>query len=88
MEKRQGLIINILLTITGLSFGFGASQLTMAKDLHVTVTNVENLRHEFEQEKDRTDKRIFSVVTLVEKMTQQNTELITLIRVQNQQNKP
>lgn len=77
-------IWSILLgVIIGTLSGVGMYQIATAGTVARHTTQIENLQSEFKQEQERTDKRIFALVEMVNKTFGQNTEFITLLREQN-----
>ena len=90
MEKAKW-VIGILLSITMFSLGFGVSQMTLASEVHVNSNRITTLErsiidlHQADlDEGHRSDTRIFEAVGLMKELVKQNTELISLIRVQYQ----
>lgn len=78
-------VIKLLMLLIGLLAGFGTSEMAIVKEVHKASADIDNLRRELTEEKTRTDVRINSVVSSINTLVSQNTELITLIRVQQQQ---
>jgi hypothetical protein len=87
--------IGLLLLFCGGSAGFGFSQMngmnSVLADVGISKTEIVNLREsdslirkELNDERARTDGRIFALAGLVEKIVDQNTEVIGLVKLQNE----
>ena len=90
-DKGRRIGFNILLALCSASIGFGASQMTLASEVHVSTAKVEANRKELDdvrialrEERASTDARIFELTGLMKEQIRNSTELITLIRVQKQ----
>lgn len=90
-EKVRAVIFNLMVLITGGALGFGSSQALLATRVaaaEVEVTNLKKVTGELKQadkdESERTDRRIANLISLQTEQVKQGTELISLIRVQNQ----
>lgn len=83
--------IGVITSAVSGSMAFGISQMAIGKDVALNRQAIVALTAQFVDERERTDKRIFKLSEMMEKITEQNIEvvrlsheLITIIKLQNQ----
>ena len=69
--------------IIGILAGVGGFQIAIAGTVSTHGTKIDVIEKQFDQEKNRTDARIFAVTEIVNRTLDQNREFITLLREQN-----
>lgn len=75
-------LVGTLIAVCGGSLGFGSSQMLVVSDVKVHSTEITQLKKEFSEERSRTDQRVNNIVSLMEKSTALNQELVGLVKVQ------
>lgn len=85
------LFLAVLIAACSGAVGYGFSQREIGIQVAVNTRVIQSLqdadnaiRKDFDAERQRTDTRIVELVGLVKEVIKMDTELITLIRVQNQ----
>ena len=72
-ERARSIAFKFMLSLTSLSVGFGLSQMTLASEVHVSTAVVTRL-----------EKRVDQITDMQSEQIKQATELIGLLKVQNQ----
>ena len=69
-------IILVLIAVASFLAGIGVSHVKVAGKVGVHESQIAAIQADFEEERKRTDTRLFEVVRLVEKSLEQNGEVI------------
>ena len=87
----QQVLVAMLIALCSGSIGFGASQMLIVSEVRKSANDIVYLkesdvmiRKELSDEHGRTDQRIFTLAGMVTKIIDQNSEVINLVKVQNE----
>jgi len=75
-EASKDFVNKTLLGLLCGSLGFGLSQLTIVSDVRVHQVEILNLQKSFQEERKRTDDRIFEMVGQMKEQIRVNTQIV------------
>lgn len=74
----------VLLTLLGISLGFSASYVGVIKDVGIHATQINQIIHQADIDRNSFEERFKAILSLMEKQTEQSRDLITLLKLQQQ----
>jgi hypothetical protein len=78
------IFVALLIALCSGSLGFGISQMSVIPEVRANKISLENLKDERVEDKKQVDVRISELVGLMNTNMKLNSDLIELVRVQNQ----
>ncbi len=78
------ILVALLIAALSSSIGFGVSQMTVIKDVTRNSADIAYLQKGDAEEHQRTDNRINEIVGQMKEQLKLNSEIIDLVKVQNQ----